>query len=88
MLPITALVFGDWKIPVPKPNRANLHATSIEPAEGCNRLIKRRDRAHRAAPRQAGSLVPIRSEMAPLKGATAMTANGKAVITRPKWSGG
>jgi hypothetical protein len=75
-------------MPVPRPKRTNLHTTSTELAEAGNWLMKNRDTAHVVAPEQAGTLVPIRSERVPLKGATAMTANGKDVMMRPKLFGG
>jgi len=83
---MTALLFGLWKRAVPKPNRASLHITSKGLAEASRLLIKKRATDAVAVPQTAKSLVPMRSDIAPLAGATQRMARGEAVITHPTLS--
>ncbi len=85
-LPMMALLFGLWNMPIPSPVMAIRHITSKAWADCCRRLRKNRPSAATHMPDTARNLVPILSESAPLRGATNKVIMGEAAITSPTLS--
>ncbi len=85
--PRIELLFGERKRPCPAPISTSRQASSPGVKLSGSVVRLRRPTLSRAIPMLAGSRWPIRSERAPLKGATTAEAIGIGVISSPAWSG-
>ena len=83
---MTALLFGLWNIPIPRPTTARRQMTSKASADSFKPLRRNRPKAAIIMPQKAKPLVPIRSEAAPLRGAANKIAMAPAAITSPTLS--
>ncbi len=81
--PITALLLGDWKIAIPRPNRTTPTPTPRYDGPGPSLLRKRSAVKSTAMPKAERNLDPILSDILPLMGETIMIGTARIAIKRP-----